>query len=273
MSMDSYLFIDGQYFWTLWKGLATRILQGPPPALALKALKRNFGKAFYYDALPDEDTIQAAQNEEKKAELIATRDEQEELFRAIRRTAGYHVYEGKMKRRSRTGITQKQVDTMIAVDMLMHSYQKNAKRMTLIAGDDDFVPVVQALVLQGIYVTVWYEQRSFSSNLIEEADEAGCLGPQTLWDWTDREFAERVPMPREHGNDDHCWVRHGSEVHKDDGKINGMGLVSHRQFEDFHCLQSFCDNQEFHYTDKSLKLLVNWAKEQCGRPITLPCFK
>ena len=85
MNMDSYLFIDGHYFWTLWKGLATRILGGPPPLLALDALKRGFGKAFYYDALPDEDTIQAAQNKEKKEELITTRNEKEELFREIRR--------------------------------------------------------------------------------------------------------------------------------------------------------------------------------------------
>ncbi|MBD2254416.1 NYN domain-containing protein [Nostoc parmelioides] len=44
---------------------------------------------------------------------------------------------------------QKEIDIMIAVDMLTHSFQKNMDEATLLAGDLDFKPLIDALVLNG----------------------------------------------------------------------------------------------------------------------------
>lgn len=58
----------------------------------------------------------------------------------------------------------------IAVDMLTHSYRRNMHQATLLAGDLDFKPIVDALVQDGMYVELWYYPKSTSKELIYSAD-------------------------------------------------------------------------------------------------------
>lgn len=54
--------------------------------------------------------------------------------------------------------------------MLNHAHRRNATKFTLLAGDQDFRPLVESLVQDGIYVTVWYSPLSFSRELVWAAD-------------------------------------------------------------------------------------------------------
>jgi uncharacterized LabA/DUF88 family protein len=55
---------------------------------------------------------------------------------------------------------QKEVDVLLAADMLTHGYDGNMDKAILIAGDLDFRRVVEALVRRGVFVEVWYEPKS-----------------------------------------------------------------------------------------------------------------
>jgi len=114
----SYLFVDGNYlqqrldeFCTKWFGAKAR--------LDYTQLGREFTKVFYYDALPVK-----AQNETEDA-FEARLKEKHDFFNYLRSLDGWHVHEGISKRSRGERARQKEVDILIAVDMLTHTHRKN----------------------------------------------------------------------------------------------------------------------------------------------------
>lgn len=169
--MSHYLFIDGAYLRCVVSNISERFFGGELVPLDFRKLQRQTvaHKVFYYGC------------------DLAT---QEDLLNELRMVPGMHFYEGVLsgkggKRR------QKMVDTMMAIDMLRHSYRKNASRMTLLAGDLDFKPLVDALVEAGTYVVIWYEKASASQGLIDAADERQHLHVKTLYELSKPWFWER----------------------------------------------------------------------------------
>jgi uncharacterized LabA/DUF88 family protein len=66
----------------------------------------------------------------------------------------------------------KRVDITLATDMLSHAHRKNYDIAILVAGDDDYVPLVQAIKAEGCRVILWFFQDSkgLSQNLVNECD-------------------------------------------------------------------------------------------------------
>ena len=132
--------------------------------LSLDKMTPNFTKVFYYDCLP------AKNNNENNNDYNARIEPNKQFLDKIHDYKGYHVFEG-----STSGVgnraRQKQVDVMLSVDMLMHAVRGNMSKATLLSGDLDFNPVVESLVEEGMWVTLWCNPKSSSRKLIHAADQ------------------------------------------------------------------------------------------------------
>jgi len=70
------------------------------------------------------------------------------------------------------GTRSKRVDITLATEMLTHAHKGNYDIAILIAGDDDYVPLVKAVKDEGCRVVLWFFENSkgLSRNLKLEAD-------------------------------------------------------------------------------------------------------
>jgi len=64
----------------------------------------------------------------------------------------------------------KRVDISLATDMLMHASRKNIDIAVLIAGDEDYVPLVEAVKLEGCRLFLWFFEEGLSPSLRIAAD-------------------------------------------------------------------------------------------------------
>jgi uncharacterized LabA/DUF88 family protein len=145
------------------QGISKRYLGQPDGvAVSFPELRREFAKVFYYDAVPAQD-----HKEEREAWIERIRPQTDE-FAKIRALAGFHVQLGDLRGRAGNQ-RQKRVDVQIAVDMLLHTFRQNMERCTLLAGDVDFQPLIEALIREGMFVDVWHPPQA-SPALLDAAD-------------------------------------------------------------------------------------------------------
>jgi len=182
-----YLFIDGNYANEIYRQ-AMRDVFGiddePDPRSLLRAIR--FHRAYYYDCPTEK------RSDEADPEYQARRDKQQAYFDEFKELQGVHVRLGTLRgRRAR----QKEVDVLLAVDMMTHGFNKTMSNAVLLTGDLDFRPVVDALVRNGIFVRIMYEAQSGSKELREAADYGIRLGWHQLYNWGRETFrsANRVP--------------------------------------------------------------------------------
>jgi uncharacterized LabA/DUF88 family protein len=76
----------------------------------------------------------------------------------------------------------KQVDISLAVDMLTHAHRGNYDIAILVAGDEDYVPLVQAVMNEGKTVAVWFVRGGLSPALEKQADHFFDIGEFLLND-------------------------------------------------------------------------------------------
>jgi hypothetical protein len=69
----------------------------------------------------------------------------------------------------------KQVDVSLAVEMLAHAHAKNYEVAILIAGDEDYVPLIEAVKATGRRVFLWALSDGLSPDLRRRADHYFCL--------------------------------------------------------------------------------------------------
>ena len=84
---------------------------------------------------------------------------------------------------------------MLTVDMLTHSFRKNMGRATLLTGDNDFKPLIDALVQDGMLVNLWYPPDETSRELIDAADARTPLTMLALHDLLLDESKARFTIP------------------------------------------------------------------------------
>jgi len=176
---ETYLFVDGGYLSKIFDGF-TENWYGVRGSLNFHPLRRSYDsvKSFYYDCLND-----LPIGAETPAQVEARVEVQEIYFDTVRQPRGSHVKLGSLTG-SRKRRRQKQVDIMLAVDMLSHAANKNMRRAILLAGDQDFIPVVEALVQLGLFVEVAGEPRSTSRDLRAAADGFRPIKLKEIIGWT-----------------------------------------------------------------------------------------
>ena len=64
----------------------------------------------------------------------------------------------------------KRVDISLSVEMLSHAHYGNYDAAVLVAGDEDYVPLVEAVKAQGKQVFVWFVRDGLSPALLRSAD-------------------------------------------------------------------------------------------------------
>ena len=81
----------------------------------------------------------------------------DEVYRneVIDKLKGMRIEDVKVFKKSRTR-GSKRVDISLTTDMLLHAFNKNYEVAILITGDEDFVPVVDAVKATGRNVIVWF---------------------------------------------------------------------------------------------------------------------
>ena len=100
-------------------------------------------------------------------------NEQQEFFSRIRSVNGYHVQLGKLTPTGKNGtgsLKQKGVDVQLAVDMITKAYQDQYDFAILLAGDGDFVNVVNAVKDSGKRVFGMYFREHISDDLYDLLD-------------------------------------------------------------------------------------------------------
>ncbi len=64
----------------------------------------------------------------------------------------------------------KRVDISLAVDMLTHAHRSNYDLAILVAGDEDYVPLVQTVMSEGKTVVLWFLSSGLSPALERQAE-------------------------------------------------------------------------------------------------------
>jgi uncharacterized LabA/DUF88 family protein len=68
------------------------------------------------------------------------------------------------------GKGSKQVDISLATDMLTHAHRNNYDIAILVAGDEDYVPLVEAVTNEGKRVVLWFFEKDLSPLLKRKVD-------------------------------------------------------------------------------------------------------
>jgi uncharacterized LabA/DUF88 family protein len=182
-----YLFVDGNQLLMTLKEVGEAWF-GEPIEIDFRSLLDDHQKAFFYDCLPARGSETPQEHEQK------VRDK-ESFFNSIRDLPGWHVRPGLAKHRQKVGQQQKEVDILIAVDMLSHAHRRNTDRMTFITGDQDFAPLVEALVREGVFVQLVYPKGHVSQDLRYFADAAVPMSASYLFERATAQFRARHSFP------------------------------------------------------------------------------
>ncbi|MCH7560164.1 MAG: NYN domain-containing protein [Thaumarchaeota archaeon] len=116
-------------------------------------------RIYYYDAIVDR--------------LNPKYDKQNDYFNRIKGNNGYQVRLGKVVPTGKDGsgqVKQKGVDVLLAVDMITKAYSNQYEFAILIAGDSDFLEVVNAVKDSGKRVFGMYFRDHIADDLFDAFD-------------------------------------------------------------------------------------------------------
>jgi uncharacterized LabA/DUF88 family protein len=188
----TYVFIDGEYLRRTHREAMQQFF-GLDGELELSPIMRQAeaSRVYFYDAI-DHSLGAKETAEEYQARVIPL----ERFFSYLQSLSGFHVRPGSVSRGKRR--QQKEVDVLLATDMLTHGFNGSMGKAVLIAGDVDFRPVVEALVQHGVFVHVWYHRSSFAQELPGAADFGYEIRFRDLYEWNSQSFKDSHHIPSEH---------------------------------------------------------------------------
>jgi uncharacterized LabA/DUF88 family protein len=215
MSDLTYVFVDGNYLRRAHRDMIQSFF-GVDGELDIRHIKlqANATRVYVYDAI--DDALGAGETTAQREQRVGRF---ESIVSQVRSLEGYHFRPGSVKKGKRR--EQKEVDVLLAVDMMTFGLTERIRKAVLISGDLDFRPAVEELVRHGITVHVWYTRTSFSDGLVEAADLGWEMRLKDLWAWSSRSFQNKYQIPGESGQTGN--VRNG--------KIERAGYVAGRPAE------------------------------------------
>jgi hypothetical protein len=188
MDGTKYLFIDGGYIQRAYRDAMERVF-GLPGELSVQKIIDTVGpfRTYYYDCVDEKPKDKESQSDFERR--VAAQNAYTDQLHSL---TGVQLRLGTLAGRTRR---QKEVDVLLAVDMLTHGFSHNMSRAALLSGDLDFRPVVEALVRGGVFVEVWYEKTSGSKELYWAADQGRPVGWSVLHSWSIDGFLADNPLP------------------------------------------------------------------------------
>lgn len=183
-----YLFIDAEHLRKYYSEFA-RAWFGNEGGINFRTIKSQAHavRLFYYDALDERKG-----NKESEAEFKARVGARKSEHAAVRALDGAHVRLGTVVGERRR---QKQVDILLAVEMMNHAVRQNMRRAVLLTGDQDFKPVVDSLVLLGTFVEVWGADKHTSPALMDAADSHRLFSVTDYFNFSVNEVQAGRPFP------------------------------------------------------------------------------
>ena len=162
------IFMDNAYLQNVLHGEfgTPRIYYG---ALAQKiAGGSDILRSYVYDSLPYQGNTPT---DEERSRYSGKR----RFFQALDRLPRFTVRQGRVARRGpdaqgRYRFEQKQVDSLLSVDLTMLAAKHLIQEAAIIAGDSDFIPAVEAAKSEGVLIRLFHGQ-SVHSDLWTAADE------------------------------------------------------------------------------------------------------
>jgi len=202
-----YLFIDGEQLRRTAEEVGKDWF-GAPVDIDYRALQGTCQKVFYYDCLP------AKPSGADEGAYRLKYDNKIAFFNQLRAIPGWHVSEGLARHRKKERQEQKEVDILIAVDMLTHTHRKNMHRLTFVSGDQDFAPLLEAVVRDGMYVELLYPEGHTSQDLMHFADVAKPMDIDFLHAVSTQTYKRHFSLPSRSGEGpdgppDGVWVGEG----------------------------------------------------------------
>lgn len=188
-----YMFIDGEQLRRTADEVGNSWF-GKPLEIDYRMLQGACQKVFYYDCLPA--NKQGADETAFKAKL----DSKVAFFNELRRLHGWHVSQGLAKHRKKEPQQQKEVDILIAVDMLTHTHRGNMHRLTFVSGDQDFAPLIEAVVRDGMYVELLYPEGHTAQDLMDFADVAKPMDVDFMFGIATQTFKRHHGLPHRTGD-------------------------------------------------------------------------
>lgn len=264
--MSTYIFIDGGYLRSRhaeitqkWFGLDAKI-NFPAVIRRLTALSGGVvwfpvdraiqaddeeSKSFYYDCLDEE-----RRQDESETDFRTRIEKQNALIENIREVDGCHIRLGALKG-SRKIRRQKEVDILLAVDMMAHAAQRNMTKVVLLAGDQDFKPAVESLVQLGIYVHIVGDAKHTSRELTWAASAYTKLTFADFYNWTPDSLQSQYPIPH---SSNHNPTVEGKKILKE-GSMSGNRCTLYESQRGFIIYFNRLNNSERHFMDKDLSRL------------------
>lgn len=181
-----YLFIDAASLDARVKQLSENVANGAELSLNWWQVGAGYQKIFFYDALPGQKKSEADEDYQLRRNVAEARHTYLQTFDRFR------VYQGDARWRSGRGHEQKKVDVMIAVDMMKHTIRRNMQEAALLASDVDFAPLLNALVDEGMFVTLIYSPGKTSAELLGTADARVSLTSAKMYEWLDEPSRKRL---------------------------------------------------------------------------------
>lgn len=183
--MSVYVFLDAGYI----RGLYAKFIEPVYIAtsinweyfsrsLALSAIATlqghgiNPSRTFFYDCFDEE-----KRNGETEQQFDNRKQAYESERKKIKELGKHHIRSGKLVGKPRR---QKQVDVQLAVDMLGNAFAKNYEIALLVAGDQDFVPVVNEVARLGRHVVIAGHPKNCSQELRDASDLFVQLDPYRM---------------------------------------------------------------------------------------------
>jgi hypothetical protein len=152
---------------------------------------------------------------------------------------------------------KKKVDVMLTVDMLTHTFRRNMHKATLLTGDNDFKPLIDALVQDGMFISLLYPPDETSKELMQAADARWPLSMSMIDGFLLDDSRPLFDIPKR--NMHHQPVETGRKISEwtQDGQQHGL----HELNGEFLVTQVQNPNNALHVSHKNLELLKYFCKE------------
>ncbi|MGB7787293.1 NYN domain-containing protein [Methanoregula sp.] len=134
-------------------------------------------RTYYYNCMPYQSSPVTPEESEKYSKM-------NQFIRRLEQLSRFQIKLGRLQKYyNETGdvvYKQKRMDVLLAVDMAQLSWSRNISTAILVAGDSDFVPVVQTAKDAGVLVKLYYSDIAVHDELLTSADDKIKITPEML---------------------------------------------------------------------------------------------
>jgi uncharacterized LabA/DUF88 family protein len=206
-----YAFIDSRHILTYYDEALRKWFPEPAEIDFARLINSlGAGKSFYYDCIDN-----LRRSTETDADYATRLEVQYSYLNRVRKARGCHIRLGVLKGNPKRKVKrQKEIDVLIAVDMLTHAAQKNMNTAILVTGDQDLKPAVESLVQLGVFVEVYGDGKHTSRELSWASSAYRKLTFDDYFQMSTETLIQKYPIPTRPAE-----IRQAPGTHSQIGKV------------------------------------------------------